>query len=392
VIDIEGTSGTYTRVPLSEYISEVEYIPLETHPDALIGEYRHLMVTPTRIFVAGSDFCYAFTREGRFVTNIGQAGRGPGEYTSMTGLSVDEERELIWLDTVRDLLEYTWDGRLVRTIPKPVTDPAYGNRPSAYHLGDGTFLGHTPNLSGREPHSWIIVDNEWNVLSAFPQHIRIENEPQFASLSILGASRPFVAQGEAWLSEYTNDTLYHLTRSRELVPAFVFNTGRYRYRHDVYLDRNNALELSRGAVYLNVLHPMVFAANDIFFSVLVGYNLHSLLGLPEGVPGENNDTATLLGIYDIRGGKTYLLDRDPVSRRMGLVNDLDGGLSFWPEYGSGDELTQVLSAFDMKEILTEEYFAAHPAKDPAAHAKLRELLGNLKEDSNPVIVFAKLKQ
>ncbi len=76
---------------------------------------------------------------------------------------------------------------------------------------------------------------------------------------------------------------------------------------------------------------------------------------------------------------------------MGLVNDLDGGLSFWPEYGSGDEMVQVLSAYDMKDVLTDEYFATHPARDPAAHARLRTLLDGLSEEDNPVIVIAKLK-
>jgi hypothetical protein len=102
----------------------------------------------------------------------------------------------------------------------------------------------------------------------------------------------------------------------------------------------------------------------------------------------------VLGLYDIRRGKTELLDRDPISRKYGLVNDLDGGLSFWPRYyiESENALVQVLEAYEMKRLLTEEYFAAHPAKDPAAHARLRALLENLKEDDNPVIVIAKLKR
>jgi hypothetical protein len=109
---------------------------------------------------------------------------------------------------------------------------------------------------------------------------------------------------------------------------------------------------------------------------------------------EGSDSHKIVGLYDIRRGKTELLDRDPISKRFGFVNDIDGGLSFWPQYyiESENALVQVLEAYEMKGLLTEEYFAAHPAKDPAAHARLRELLKNLKEDDNPVIVVAKLKK
>jgi hypothetical protein len=76
------------------------------------------------------------------------------------------------------------------------------------------------------------------------------------------------------------------------------------------------------------------------------------------------------------------------------VNDLDGGLSFWPRYYNEPEgeVVDVLEAYEMKELLTEEYFAAHPAKNPAAHERLRTLLKDLDETDNPVIVIAKLKE
>jgi predicted MarR family transcription regulator len=46
---------------------------------------------------------------------------------------------------------------------------------------------------------------------------------------------------------------------------------------------------------------------------------------------------------------------------------------------------------DMKEFLTEDYFAAHEIKDPAAHKKLKDLVQKLDFDDNPVVVIAKLK-
>ncbi|MDR1671772.1 MAG: hypothetical protein LBR57_04570 [Alistipes sp.] len=148
---------------------------------------------------------------------------------------------------------------------------------------------------------------------------------------------------------------------------------------------------------------MFVTTRRIFFSASIGKDLWSNFGAPRGIIQQStfqgqesvfDDSANVAGIHDITGGMTEFLDRDPVSRKLGLVNDLDGGLSFWPRYynESENELVDVWEAYEMKDLLTEEYFAAHPPKDPAAHGRLRTLLKNLKEDDNPVIVVAKLKQ
>ena len=77
----------------------------------------------------------------------------------------------------------------------------------------------------------------------------------------------------------------------------------------------------------------------------------------------------------------------------GLINDLDGGLSFWPRYYTSEsELIDFWQAYEMKEILTKEYFSAHEIKNPQAHQKLNEMLIKLDEEDNPVIVIGKLKE
>ena len=60
-------------------------------------------------------------------------------------------------------------------------------------------------------------------------------------------------------------------------------------------------------------------------------------------------------------------------------------------YLKGAVVADVWNANDMKEILTEKYFASQEIKDPNAHQELKELLKNLKDDDNPVVVIAKLK-
>ena len=99
----------------------------------------------------------------------------------------------------------------------------------------------------------------------------------------------------------------------------------------------------------------------------------------------------IYGIYDIAKNTNILLDTDH-NQQKGIINDINGGLSIIPRYYVGNgEVVDIWRAEDMKEMLTDEYFAKQTIKDKQAHQKLKELLKNLKEDDNPVIVIAKMK-
>jgi hypothetical protein len=263
-------------------------------------------------------------------------------------------------------------------------------------------MGHIHNHSGQEQHNWVIFDNNGNVVKAFDNHIQIEKD-QFEA-AIFSSTTPAMMSGDAYVKEQYNDTLYRLSPRNELVPAFVFDVGQYSFPLDLFLTQDNLMELYLKSAFISTYTTaesrMVVSRNNIFFDTWIGPNTG--ISTPAGNTSkkivwgreiEDSDTNDVLGLYDIQSGKTELLDRDPVTRRMGLVNDIDGGLSFWPKYynESADELVDVWEAYEMKDLLTEEYFAAHPAKDPAAHERLRALLKNLKETDNPVIVVARLK-
>lgn len=394
VIDVVGALGTYRQVPMSEYISEIEYIPLETGTDCLVGRADHVIVTDTRIIVGGFDECHAFTRDGKFLSDVGMVGRGPGEWEHFFGMSVDEDNGLVYLETFHRMFEYTMDGKYVRDFPKPIVGKEErGNYPlpadNVVFLCDGMFLGYVGKEHGQELFSWIVFDDTGATVKEFKNHVKFDKE-HFSA----GVFNPAVMVSEStWVKESVNDTLFTVTMQDGLTPRFVFNRGRYAYPLDGYVTfENNG---SRGEKSVSI-YPTQVLDDNILFRMIVGENtgIHTPAGnkfiLPNGV--ETDDGYMVFGLYNIQTGKTELFDRDPVTRRWGLVNDLDGGLPFWPKYYTSDgELVQVLSAFDIKSILTEEYFAAHPARDPAAHARLRELVRNLKEDDNPVIVIAKLK-
>ncbi len=403
VIDIVGNLGTYRQIPMSELIEEVEYIPLETAPNFLVGRTDYVIVTDDRIFIEGisgtTSFCFAFTRQGEFISDIGRTGRGPGEWPYVSGMSVDQKNKIIYLDTLDKVFEYTWDGKFVRDLEKPNFEEGevyQGRTSEVYFLKDNLFVGHLDNYSGKNPNNWIVFDDTGEIVKAFDNHIRIEKD-EFGA-SYLRSTDPARVSNRMYVKEPINDTLYCLNERHELAPACVFDLGKYAFPLDVYLRWGDMTQIySSSSIIIDSFVP---TQNNIFFVTWLGNDMG--IPTPPGISktivvfnqvAEGNDSGDVMGLYDIGSGKTELLDRDPVTRRLGLVNDLDGGLSFWPKYYNDSEkvLVDVWNAYEMKDLLTEEYFVAHPARDPAAHARLREMLKNLKETDNPVIVIAKLK-
>ena len=404
VIDFLQQIGNYQKAHLSEFVTELEYIPLETGDNCLIGSgvlKENIIVTKSHIFIAAQTYCYAFSRNGKFITEIGRVGQGPGEYTAIAGISIDKKKQSLYMELLPSaILEYSWDGVFRRSIELPT------NRlDGVFFVRDSLFLGHKPNYSGNEEYHYFLFDTSGQIIKTFDNHVKIERSA--ISWTVMERSiKPFRLSDCIYVKERSNDTLYCLNEQDELIPQFVFNLGKYAYTKERRAN-SDVIEGLKGVIELPFFpFPIFGASNYIFFSAfpnnvdipLPKGRIRERKELPPGAVlvnphyGPDNPVAFPLGIYDMVNKTTRLLDTDPVSREMGLINDLDGGLSFWPFYCNSDnELVDIWQAYTMKEDLIEEYFAKQTMKDQQAHQKLRELVKNLKEDDNPVIVVAKLK-
>ena len=113
-----------TECRVSEYASSMEYIPLETTEDCLIGEDFSLIVASKDIFVHSfkNQKIYRFDRNGKYLNPIGKKGQGPGEYICPYSIYVDEaSRECFSLDTFSgNIYVYEYDGTFKRKIHVPV--------------------------------------------------------------------------------------------------------------------------------------------------------------------------------------------------------------------------------------------------------------------------------
>jgi len=105
--------GTQLRrcMQLSTIVKNIEYIPLETCPDGLLGRYGSPRFFKNGILISGTQALYCFDLQGKFMYKISRIGKGPGEYQRISSYLIDEKRQRIEImdQRSRKLLRFKLD-------------------------------------------------------------------------------------------------------------------------------------------------------------------------------------------------------------------------------------------------------------------------------------------
>jgi len=402
IIDIESSVGDYQRIYASDFFSSFELVPLETNINSLIGGDPIVLANDSFIIIGSvikartvpvQRNLHVFNRSGKFLNQIGSIGRGPGEYIGILNFFLDHEKPNIYVDDSSQILEYELSGKFIGTIPIPIIN---GFRLwNIRYIGDNLFFGAPVSYVYASNDNYYIFDRNGNIVKYFPNHFFYNAENQLSN-SMLKSGPPFKIDKQLYVWDNINDTIYTFVNTN-LQPAYIFDFGEYTYP----LGRNNK-EGKREIITMNNVTAnrllsiinIVGTPQYLFYTAFVPsyFKKPKVREKFDAVFGQILPDEAVHGIYNIAENTNMFCDTDPYYHQNGLINDINGSLSFFPKYYAGNgEVFDIWCAYDMKEFLTEEYFASIEIKDKLAHQKLRELLRKLKEEDNPVVVIAKLK-
>ena len=105
VADVRSAMEQNTPFSMKDDVMGIEYIPLETTDSCLISNLTYLIMDDDFIFVQNgkTDQVFKFTRQGKFVCQIGRVGNGPGEYAPWTieNISLDVNKKEVFLNSRR---------------------------------------------------------------------------------------------------------------------------------------------------------------------------------------------------------------------------------------------------------------------------------------------------
>jgi len=108
--------------PLSKIIKTCEVVPLETTDSSLFENIYHVGISDHYIAIHsyGRYPIKLFDRKGKFIRNVGRIGRGPGEFSSLYGIQLDEPANKIYLTPfarAKELIVYSLNNEILPGIP-----------------------------------------------------------------------------------------------------------------------------------------------------------------------------------------------------------------------------------------------------------------------------------
>ncbi|MFA8433914.1 MAG: 6-bladed beta-propeller [Marinifilaceae bacterium] len=369
-VELNANLDNCRSVNLSALAEDIQYIPLETNDDSYLGRIRDVIVTDQFIFTHSSDAVMQFNRAGKFIRKVGAIGKGPGEYARVYHLSVNQELQRVYVSAGgrQKLVVYDFLGNYIEEFPVP-------DQPGmAFDWIDSTsFLLHVRNPQGEKEIKAISFGVELDSIKGFTNHERFTVHGNGVFWMI--PDRYFYHyQNKLHFRKLYGDTIFTCASPTEMKPIYKLELGekfipvekRIEYVEDMKRYQNYA------GKYLN---PIVYESEKWLFVSCMSFDYKGKI---------------ITGLYDKVNKEFYSVQT--ASGSYGLLNDLDGGQTFWPKRIYQDKyLCNWRNASAFKESFQKEDFQWGNAVSQQKQDELKELVSHVKSEDNPIVVVATLK-
>ena len=374
VVDL--TSITNPNVTnLSKLGSDIKYIPLETKASCVINRIDKLIYEGgsyflgsinelplpkegKSYFVSSRNELYRFSKNGKFICQIGRVGRAPSEYTSIKDFMYNESHNTIEIFSGREIKEFTLDGIWKKDIP------IENNRVASLGYTNNQFLGFIDNTTGQNEYSFVLIDTNGEIINKF------ENKYKFTSTQ--GIFNPYECifyqyDGILHCKELLSDTIFSFVNGT-FIPKYILKQGEGKFTLDVREDEQ---------YFYKNFNKIILQWNSFESKNYLFYRYS----------WKKRDTYL---IKNKSNGTQYLIDNG-----IGLVNDMDNGPNFKIKnivtVDGSEYLISWIKGFELKAHVTSNDFKNTIPKYPEKKKELEQLANSLDENDNPVLMLVKLK-
>lgn len=404
-IDVEQAVGSGAILNLSDYASDIQYIPLETNEASVLGTIRDIAYESNKIYIRdNNNLVKIFDNSGKYLSTINRSGRGPQEYNRIGSFKPALlDRGVYILDSSGDLFLYELDGTFVekRSLPKEES-----TRFSSFaFLDNNIFVAtHSMNMSdlgaGNIDYNVFLLNDSLATISekSFFQAEGVKTTMDGGKITSISISIRNI-----YIHKYDNqvrllfdsqDTILTVNKEGVFKDAYVLNYGKYKENEE----DNDMHTVGAVKKSIQITPPFFETENYLYLKFDFGeyapekivtekkgaeaFNgVSGVIGI-SGVTNAQTD-ANVNALFDKRSGKLILLNR-PTLNTIGFVEDIKGGLPFWPRYmGSQGELISYTNALDIIDAAE---------LDSKNSSFIKELSVKIKEDDNPVVVIVKPKK
>ena len=407
LVDIESHINSFEFINLSLITDRIEYIPLETDSISLINGINKLINTNDRFIIHDGLSCKAFSKSGEYLCKYGNQGKGPGQFLMINTISYDQERKMVYIASPPQLLmEYSKHGDFIRyiEIPPEMIDSVEENV-NYVTFGNNTFCG----VTSKDHNKLFLFNDRKEVLATYPDYY---DDPSLKGniLAYLGAnSNVFVLGKNILYKDGLCDTVFYLTSDLHREPVYYFHFGNYSHLKEYLKSLSNYqnMEELKGLLdhcqitdLIEINDLLLFTCsfgNRLPKSEFIAYDVNQYSGGPfnSSFLGYINP---IHGMYHKKSSKLVFLKKykgysTENGGFSGFVNDIDGGVPFWPiAQPNGQQLVGVIDAYELKAYVASEVFIKANPKHPERKKELKQLAENLDNNDNPVLMIVYLKK
>jgi hypothetical protein len=367
-LDAEAAIENPRTFDLGEISTGIEFIPLDDSvPESLLGGVRQMQESESRFYIYDGPQkpVTIFDRSGKFISTRGTIGRGPDEMSSFSQIALDPLRDHLYIrggsPLSQTILGYDANGNVFARL----------NSISSWGMAflDGRLVvsRQRHEMMGNDDPAPGAMGVLLDIMSADLSHEQTVESPDPGAARIFRGGTMMLFNGlmsnngeSLLVKEFRCDTVF-VYRDGMLSPSMILDAGRWAIPDGAW-GENATVSWSNGFVRVN--------------DVMDGGRY--LLIRASGGPDETD----LILVFDRRdpgvgsatGGFTAV--RPDGKHGMSI-----GGVAFTPMYVRDNRLVGVMQALDIVDnaaSITDSALAA--------------LAATLKEDSNPVIVIATLKE
>lgn len=351
---------------LSDVFSDVSYIQLESQNNTYIKQINQIVLDGDFILVYDSDSkkLLQFNQSGEFQREFLKFGQGPNEFFQVSALDQNEDGEILILRNGQYIDIRYKNQELFKTI-KLESTPYLARWLSNEII---VLFYPFPRYYYNDGYEIVFIDRTGRIKGKSLRH-DIRGDRAGIGSSVIKSS---MNNNEMYYWYRLSDTVYTITKDLQVYPRYVFQ---HDSRHIPYNDRikNPSNSFTAGKKYRIDSYDEF---NEYIF-ITIMYDKRLVRGIINKKLGLNGNC---IKTYD-RAKYKWIY--------QGLVNDIDGGLPFWPGKVNGNQGT--LSVIDpLKLHETFNYNLDEPIyKDSLKHEILRtEIIPNINLYSNPIIVKA----
>jgi hypothetical protein len=368
---------------LSEFAENIEYIPLQTTENSLVGPFILKVVNPdNRIYIRNSGLggeILCFDMDGNFLSKLENSGRGPKQYASITDFDVSSDNKILAiLSSINHKIVVFGISNTDFAFRKSISlkDPA-PYKLSFVPESNNVFLA-IPPWSGSEPTLSILINNSDDTIYFKPNcyQYNIGRKANYMASSEMVVYT--IANKVCFKEEFSDTVFYADAKDNFFKPRIIFDS------HGTLITpamRGGSETPRKDVTRIDYIFE---TSRYVFYWYRSSESLNGFI-----FDRKKREKFNLFNVYDNSDFKSEMF-------KNGIKDDLSGGpdfnIEFAHNYFSGGKIFSLVEAMKLKKYVAGEDFNDAKGIDPNKKEKLKKLADSLKETDNPVLVIVTPKE